>query len=123
MALSNEVLNELTNAYGEIKANFTITQIPLGGAPEHIKKEWLGVTLPVRSSKLGAKALDACLYFDALTLTVIENTEPVAIEGVEAIDALEEAKKIEAVEFWLPYRLAPFVFRANEGDLVPVDTH
>lgn len=119
MALTDNLNREISKIYGEIAANFTIKQIPEGGAPESIRQEWVGITMPVRTFSLGSKAMEACSYFDALTFTVIDNPEPVTIVGMEAVEALKEAGKNSAAEFWLPFGLAEFVFRGYEGDLVP----
>lgn len=111
----------ITSMYGEVGAYFTITEIPAGGAPLVIKEQWVGLTLPVRIANVGRQALGyEVRVYDIITKQVRENNEPVPVTGLEALHVLDSAGKQEAVDFWLPYGLALFTFRAHEGLLAPV---
>ena len=110
--LPAEVLEGLDEVYVPIVIDFTITQVPEGGAPEEIRREWVGLSLPVREQNalgLGPR------YFDLLTGQMRDNPSSVGISGIEAVDALYRAGKIEASNFWYPYHLGLFTFRAYEG--------
>jgi hypothetical protein len=120
MPLAEETNEEFTRVYGEIRAHFTVTQIPKGSASEEIRREWVGLDLPVRAKFLGEEALKETTYFDTLSGDVIKNTESVTVVGVDAIVALDDAGKEEASDYWAPFAFATFVFRASEGVLTPV---
>jgi hypothetical protein len=111
----------LQELLGPIVARFTITQIPLGSVSESIRKEWVGVTLPVREKSL-EDATENQVYFDAISGNMILNTEAVSIYGSEAIDALESAGHEGAAEFWRSVGVenADLVFRASEGELASI---
>ena len=115
-----ETEQALSEIYGEVGAHFTITETPAGGAPEAIKEQWVGLTMPVRVANLGRGALEARIAFDVLTMQMIENNSPVSVTGIDAIHALEDADKQDAADFWSPYGLALFTSRGHEGILVPV---
>lgn len=119
--LSPEIEQAVAEIYGQVGAQFTITETPAGGAPAAIKEQWIGLTMPVRVANLGRGALEARHAFDVLTMQMTENDAPVSIAGIDALHALDIATKHEAVDFWAPYGLALFTFRAHEGLLVPVD--
>ncbi len=116
--LSAEILGPLEEVYGPIVINFALTQVPAGGAPDYIKEQWIGASLPVREANLGRLA---SRYFDLLSGEFKENDEPVPITGIEAIHALEEAGKYQAAEFWYPYQFGAFIFRSNEGEFQALD--
>jgi hypothetical protein len=111
--LPGEILNSLENVYGPVALNFVLTQTPQGGAPDDIKEAWIGVKLPVREGNLGGLAVR---YVDLLTGELKNNDSPVPIAGIEAVHALAEAGQEAAAEFWIPYQLGLFTFRAYEGD-------
>lgn len=115
--LSPEITRALDEVYGPIQAEFTLTQIPAGAAPDYIKEQWIGVPLPVRELNLGMLALGTISFHDYLSETETTNSEPIPIVGIEAVDALQQADQLEAVRFWAPYAAGLFTFRAYEGDL------
>ncbi len=115
--LSPETKQVLDDTYGPVLAQFTLSRVPQGGAPEHIKEQWIGVPLPVRQQSLAQLAFGAVEYFDYLSFNQRQNEDPVSVAGIEAVHALEEAEKFEAVEFWLPYMAGLFTFRGYEGEL------
>lgn len=110
--LPEHILSSLEDIYGPITLNFILTQTPQGGAPDHIKEQWIGVKLPVREQNLGRLATR---YMDLLSGEFKENDEPIPVAGIEAVRALEEAGKDEAARFWVPYQMGMFTFRAFEG--------
>lgn len=103
----------LENIYGPVVINFALTQLPAGHAPVHIKEQWLDLPLPVRRSNLGGLATR---YYDLLSGDYKDNESPVSIAGVEAVHALAEAGRDAAAEYWEPYQLGLFTFRAYEGE-------
>ncbi|MEO6109568.1 MAG: hypothetical protein ABIP50_00975 [Candidatus Saccharimonadales bacterium] len=120
--LPQNIETALTEVYGPVEAAFIITQIPKGGAPEDIKEQWVGVSLPVRAAHLGQTALAPTRNFDYLTQQITENDDSVAITGIDAVHALAEAGKESAARFWDSMQLAKFVFRAHEGTLQPLQS-
>lgn len=119
----NDVRTELENEFGSVVANFEITQVPQGSAPESIRKGWLGVVLPVRQELLEERG-GVQTYFDILSGTVKQNHEAVPVHGFDAVFALADLEKEAEVAFWLESGLAygTFVFRAHEGNLQPLIT-
>jgi len=115
--LSPEIKAALDDVYGPVRAGFTLDQAPQGGAPMEIRKQWIGVTLPVREKNLARLALGSAEYFDYLTFNTAQNDDPVSIAGIEAVDALVVAERFEAADFWLPYQAGLFTFRGHEGEL------
>jgi len=117
-SLSPESLEVLTDRYGPVEMEFTIKQTPKGGAPEDIKEQWIGVSLPLREANL-AELIEGgqTRYLDLLTNYMKDNEQPVGIVGLEAVHALREAERDEAANFWAPYAAGLFVFRAFEGTL------
>lgn len=115
--LDPSVSQELTRLYGPVLATFTLDQTPESGAPVAIREQWIGITLPVRERALAQLAFGAVEYFDYLDFNTKRNPDPVSISGFEAVDALDEAGKDEAVDFWAPYSEGLFTFRGYEGTL------
>lgn len=117
-SLPKEVLMTLENTYGPVVINFALTQMPQGHAPAHIKEQWLGVPLPVRQDNLGGLATR---YYDLLSGSYKDNDDPISVAGIEAVHALQEADHLAAAEFWTPYQLGLFTFRAYEGEFQALD--
>jgi hypothetical protein len=126
--LSPEISTVLEKMYGPIDDRFTITQLPEGNAPENIREQWLGVSLPVRRihavrfmhGYIGRRMLSVAedsSFLDAISGKRPDsyNMFPVEIRGLDAIDSLQEAGKEEAAKFWKPYELAMLAFRHYEG--------
>lgn len=121
MPFPENISQYIDKELGEVVAEFTITQRPESGAPEHIKQEWIGLTLPVRAGKLACMDARPRDYFDDLRGELIENTEPVTIFGPEAVQALKDADKLEAAKYWSIHEDQDFIFKASEGELVAID--
>lgn len=119
--LPPDVSRELTRMYGPVIATFTLDQIPEGAAPSSIREQWVGITLPVREQALAQLAFGQIEYFDFLSFNEKSNPDPVSISGYEAVDALDEHGKDEAVDFWAPHSEGLFTFRGYEGKLVSLE--
>lgn len=119
--LPPDVSLELTRLYGPILATFTLDQTPEGAAPVSIREQWVGITLPVREQALAQLAFGRIEYFDFLSFNKKSNTDPVSVSGYEAVDALDEVGKDEAVDFWAPHSEGLFKFRGYEGTLVSIE--
>ncbi len=88
-----------------------IISTPPGFAPEEIRKQWIGIEMPI----LGIE--------DPKTAgnirTGVENLGGYEVSPKEAIEALKKAGKHEAAEFWAPYANAPkFVFKKDVCELI-----
>ena len=103
---------------GDVIATFTVQQLPQGAAPQTIREQWIGVPLPVREKTLN-EAAETPIYTDALTDEQVLNVEAVPVYGYDAIEALQEAGRDDAAEFWhlQGFGFAELVFRASEGAL------
>jgi hypothetical protein len=92
--VSYEALTEALDHIAPVVGHFKINKIPLGDAPELIRKGWVDLNLPVRVMN-----------------TICENRECVAINSREAIEALinvdgkqdRQGIAIEAHLWWLDY--------------------
>lgn len=115
--MSPKLAAALDHEYGPVAASFTINQIPEGGAPQKIREQWIGVPLPVRQAHIEFGSMNTASYIDFLTRTEKINRFPVRILGMEAIDALIDAEKPEAADFWRPHEFGIFIFRGYEGEL------
>ena len=110
--LTEQALANIERIYGPIRANFSITQTPQSAAPEYVREQWVGITLPVREKNLGELATR---YLDLLSGEYKDNDEPVSIVGLEAVSALEDSARYGAANYWQDYRGGLFRFRAHEG--------
>ena len=119
--LPPDVSRELTRLYGPVLATFTLDQVPESAAPISIREQWVGITLPVRERALAKLAFGQIEYFDILSFNEKSNPDPVSISGYEAVDALDEAGRDDAVDFWAPYSEGEFTFRGYEGTLVSIE--
>ncbi|MFI5041387.1 MAG: hypothetical protein ACHQNA_05990 [Acidimicrobiales bacterium] len=103
---------------------FQVMAVPEGGAPEVIRRQWVGVPLPVRrprpmegpDPKIGRDVLEQ----DRRKLI----TDGVVVEFTDALDALRLFGREEAAawwEGWLQSRrtTGALVFRVWEGRLLP----
>lgn len=115
--LSPRIRSYLDTEYGPVIANFTLDKKPEVVAPLRIREQWLGIPLPVREKNLGKIALSACKNLDLPTSLYLLTDEPVSIVGLEAVDALVEANRLDAVRYWLPHHMEIFTFRTTEGHI------
>src|SRR5688572_14717858 len=101
--LNADTLQELEEKHGSVVATFVLTQMPEGAAPESIKRDWLGVALPVRRDGLGQ---GGAAYDDFLRQgETVVNDSPVSVTVTEAVHALAEAGKERSAAFWAAYNL------------------
>jgi hypothetical protein len=87
-----------------IEGTFTVTTTPAGFPPEHIRQEWVGVELPVRSMER------------------INDDFEVEINPVDAILSLLNNGKLDGADWFMKAGIAfsafgpSWVFRSNEGE-------
>jgi len=86
---------------------------PPGFAPEHIREQWLGVELPILGTEDPVEGLKQIR-------TGIENLGGYEVATKDALQALKDAGKEEAVEFWTPLlKHAPkLVFKKEVCELI-----
>lgn len=88
-----------------------IISTPPGFAPEEIRKQWVGIEIPIMGIENPKTAGNI--------RTGTENLGGYEVSPKEAVDALKKAGKDEAVEFWTPYTSAPkFVFKKEVCELI-----
>lgn len=80
-----------------------ITAIPPGFAPEDIRKQWVGVELPLASEEEIAQ--DPPSEFSISS----DNTDGYLVLRDKAIEALYKAGKKKAVDFWSSLPLGRFL--------------
>ena len=118
----------LEQAYGPVAAEFAVDVRPIGGAPEQIRDQWVGIELPIRSlyvarlqlGSIGRRFIQApndSARTDAITGEPLREHAwgPVEIVGHDAIDRLKQAERHDAAEYWDDYAEAIFAFRLFEG--------
>jgi hypothetical protein len=125
--LSPEYKQVIIDRYGPVAATFKILQTPKSNmqVPPSIKRDWLGMQLPVREKNLAKLSLTDSERRDLGEFNAKNTNRSVAIVAFEAVHILEEAEKFEAAEFWAYYqdpRTSIFntgllTFRTYEGEL------
>jgi hypothetical protein len=116
--IPDAILSVIEDAYGPVAADFRVRQTPQGDAPDYIRDQWVDMTLPVRRRHLGAAAI---CYTDRLSGEDKEVGSPVIVTGIEAVQALHEAGRVDAATFWAMFEPEILVFRAHEGELRPLE--
>ena len=103
---------------------FRPTATPSGGAPEAVRRQWIGVPLPVRDPRPveGPLPFIATDVVDRAILRAIN--DGVAVAPRDALDMLRRFDRHDAADWWedlLQVRtsIKSFVFRRAEGDLLP----
>lgn len=91
-------------------AKIKITQIPPGFAPENIRKQWVGIEIPlaeqpIPEGKEGARIGN-------------ENIGGYQVAGIEAVRALRKAGKDEAADFWEDYSGGMFTFKKDVCEFI-----
>ena len=88
-----------------------IIEVPPGFAPEYIRKEWVGIEIPLAENYITK---------EKETLRIgNENADGYQVKGEDAVKALSEAGKAETALFWLPYASGNFMFKKNVCELIP----
>lgn len=112
---------------------FTPTTKPSGGAPEEIRAQWIGVSLPVLKSNIVHPELIGDYVvgqniFDPTDVKVNEPEATVTVEAIDAFKALRDAGRDEAAEWWEswfetrhPMFGTRLIFQASEGDIREAD--
>lgn len=116
LALTNcDLINTMTDSEKpEIRGWFVPRVVPYGGAPEHIKQQWVDVPLPIRYDRPseGPEPLvgkSVASLPGILTIEFLDDS--VTINSVDAIKALKIFGKHEAAEWWERY------YRGESGNL------
>jgi hypothetical protein len=92
-----------------LSMNIRIVKVPPGFAPLHIREQWIGVQMPFKNEMDdggGAVRIG------------IENAGGYQVLATSAIQALKDAGKDEAVDFWSPVLTGTLVFRADCCEVV-----
>lgn len=97
--------------------------VPAGTAPEHIKKQWVDVPLPLRQQSVEKPEIHLTHDF-ASTERVRVIRDGRAIFVIDAIKSLKIFDRVEAAQFWqqaqeIFYPDNTLVFRGYEGVSYP----
>ncbi|MBI3984094.1 hypothetical protein HY346_02230 [Candidatus Microgenomates bacterium] len=123
-----------TNALGRdetapkepIRCWYVVEQIPTDGPPWIIRQAWLGVSLPVRYDLVpeAAESITGRSHRDPYRTAVIVK-DAVAVDIVDAIQALQLNGEFLAAEYWIEYAgryaVSQLLFEATEGSFRPAD--
>jgi hypothetical protein len=91
---------------------FKILNLPEGEAPLKIREEWIGVTVPV------AEVLGPRVGFGVLTYTEVRMKNAIAISLQDAMQALCDAGKPEAADWWVRKAQGQLLFEESWGELI-----
>ncbi len=84
---------------------------PPGFAPEEIRKQWIGIEIPIMGIENPKTAGNL--------RTGTENLGGYEVSPKEAVEALKKAGKADAVKFWTPYTNAEkFVFNKDVCEVI-----
>ncbi len=125
--LEKRISDALDRAYGPIETTFTVTDVPVGGAPLDIRQEWVDVRLPLR--KLHAIRLlhgyPGRRFYpvpEDRAVDAITGKKPewpfwgnVEIRGYDAVNSLRELGRVAAADYWEVYNDCMLGFNMNEG--------
>jgi hypothetical protein len=89
-----------------------IVQVPPGFAPEDIRKEWVGVEIPLADNPIIGDKVVAKIGN--------QNKDGYQVRGVDAVQALLDAGKNEAADFWKFYATGNFVFKKEVCELIKI---
>lgn len=89
-----------------------IIATPPGFAPEEIRKEWVGIEIPVNREEINKLLLEPGVWSG-------NTSDPgYAVLAGDAIHALETAGKHEAAEFWRGIPSSVYKFKADVCEVV-----
>lgn len=91
-------------------AKIKIIDVPPGFAPEHIRKQWVGIEIPLTQNPIPEGKEVARIGND--------NTGGYQVNGVDAVKALREADKNEAADFWEDYSSGKFKFKKEVCEVI-----
>lgn len=88
-----------------------IIEVPPGFAPEEIRKQWVGVEIPLAENPIpeGRESFQIGN----------QNQGGYQVRGVDAVKALLDSEKKEAANFWRPYSIGNFKFKKEVCELIP----
>lgn len=91
-------------------AKIKIVSTPPGFAPEHIRKQWINVEIPLAENPIPK---------EKVTMKIgRENEGGYQVKGVDAVNALKEADKKETAKFWEPYSSGNFTFKKEVCEII-----
>ena len=93
-------------------SSIRITAVPPGFAPEYIREQWVGVTIPMPSAQELAEYPVSDMRIGS------ENLEGYLVFREKAIEALMEAGKKEAALFWDGLLLGKYLQFRKDGCVV-----
>lgn len=92
---------------------YRVTRTPAGEAPQSVREEWVGVILPVK------ELIGRCRGAGVLTGAPSPIADGVAVRGVDAIEALKAADRLDAARWWEEnYKGNELLFEKSEGELL-----
>lgn len=91
-------------------AKIKIIEVPPGFVPEHIRKQWIGVEIPLTENPIpeGQETFQVGN----------QNSGGYQVKGVDAVKALLDSDKQEAANFWIPYSSGNFKFKKEVCELI-----
>ena len=87
-----------------------ITSVPPGFAPESIREQWVEIEIPLAENPISDENV-------AMKIGN-QNQNGYQVKGVVAVQALRDAGKDQAAEFWLPYSSGNFTFKKEVCELI-----
>ncbi len=91
-------------------AKIKIIAVPPGFAPEEIRKQWLDIEIPLAQNPIPEGKEVARIGND--------NTGGYQVKGVDAVQALKDAGKDEAANFWKTFSSGNFTFKKEVCEII-----
>ncbi len=102
----------------DIRAYFLVTVLPEGESPEDIRKQWVGLSLPLRHD-ISPESPRPVLTAEVITGKLGSFDDAVDVWIDDCVDALMFAQRTEAAEYWRRMKdtahLGWLVFNAGWG--------
>ncbi len=95
----------------EIRGWFVPRVVPYGGAPEHIKQQWVDVPLPIRYDRSAEAPEEHMGHSVNSVFDITVFADGVSINGIDAVKSLRIFGRDEAADWWEGY------FRGMSPDL------
>lgn len=92
-------------------AKIKIIEVPPGFASEYIRKQWVGIEIPLAKKPIpeGKETFQIGN----------QNADGYQVKGTDAVQALLNAGKQDAANFWKMYESGNFKFKKEVCELVP----
>ncbi len=87
-----------------------IIEVPPGFAPENIRKQWVGIEIPLTENPI-PEGQEAFKIGN-------QNSDGYQVKGVDAVQALLDSGKKEAANFWEMYKTGNFKFKKEVCELI-----